>query len=167
MHCRSGSRSWTLCSCPWKWCRPSQNASCKIFNHLNNSFGIIKNLIPYSYGSDHAVLIRYIWKESIPVPRLFIDKVKLSAARSSTIQISFYSVPPLNITLWYLEDIVPLPYLLWILVGVILLTVLAIPRVLGCLSTENTDKWIEATLWLVTPSNLMLGNLNSIMTFLA
>jgi hypothetical protein len=51
--------------------------------------------------------------------------------------------------------------------GVILLIDLAIPRVLGYLSTENTDKWIKFTPWFITPSKSLLGNLNSVISFLA
>jgi hypothetical protein len=36
----------------------------------------------------------------------------------------------------------------------------------GLLSTENTNLWIESTLQFNTPSNLLLGNLNSILSFL-
>jgi hypothetical protein len=117
-----------LCSCPWTRCRPSRKLLAKYL-----SIGIIHsvslNVIPCSYGFDHAILIWYIWEESIPVPRQFSDKVKASAVRRSMIQFSSCSILPLSITLWYLEDIVPSHYLLWILAEVILLTVLVIPRV--------------------------------------
>ena len=37
---------------------------------------VFLKLIPYSYGSDHAVLIWYIWWEFIIVPRLFLARLK-------------------------------------------------------------------------------------------
>ena len=75
MHWRSGSRPWTLCSCPWKWCRPSRKLLAKWLSRCI-ILSVFLKLIPYSYGSDHAVLIWYIWWESIPVPRLFLAMLK-------------------------------------------------------------------------------------------
>ena len=53
MHCRSGSRPWTLVFMPtdtvWNL---SWKLLARIFNHLNNSSGIV-NWIPCSYGPDH------------------------------------------------------------------------------------------------------------------
>ena len=51
-------------------------------------------MIPCSYGSDHADFIG----NSIPVPRLFFDKVRVLASRNLMIQFAQYYVPPSSIT---------------------------------------------------------------------
>jgi hypothetical protein len=64
-----------LCSCPWKRCRPSQKLLAKWWSVcwiLSVSF----KLILCRYGSDHAVLIQYVWKKFIPVPCLFWARLK-------------------------------------------------------------------------------------------
>ena len=70
MHWRSGSRPWTFVFMPtdtmWNL---SWKLLARIFNHSNNSSGVV-NWITCSYGFDHANHIQYIWKETIPLPRL-------------------------------------------------------------------------------------------------
>jgi hypothetical protein len=77
---------------PMEMMQTVSKASCKMIIHLYDSFGIL-NLILCSYGSDHAVLIQYIWKIFIPVPPQFYDKVEVSAIAGqwpSSTSVMFY-----------------------------------------------------------------------------
>ena len=42
IHWRSGSRPWSLSSCPWTWCGTYHGSFLPIFTHSSNSFGVIK-----------------------------------------------------------------------------------------------------------------------------
>jgi hypothetical protein len=86
-----------LCSCPWKRCRPSRKLLAKWWSVcwiLSVSF----KLILCSYGSDHAILIQYVWKKFIPVPRQFLAGLSICCRRSTT-HLSFYLVLPSSLPL--------------------------------------------------------------------
>jgi hypothetical protein len=96
MHWRSGSRPWTLCSCPWKWCRPSRKLLAKWWS-VCWILSVSLKLILCSYGSDHAVLIQYVWKKFIPVPGQISTRLSICGRRSTT-HLSFYLVLPSSFT---------------------------------------------------------------------
>lgn len=111
MHWRSGSRPWTLCSCPWKWFRPSRKLLAKWLSNCM-ILSVFLKLIPYSYGFAHAVLIWYIWGKSISSASSIFGNVEVSTVigqwPGSTSIMSYLRVlPP-----WYLGNVLPLHHIL-------------------------------------------------------
>jgi hypothetical protein len=129
IHWRSGSRPWTLCSCPWKRCRPSRKLLAKWLSVcwiLSVSF----KLILCSYGSDHAVLIQYVWKKFIPVPGQILTRLSI-CCRRSMIQFYFLSCSTFEFTPG-ISRISAFALHHTNFVEVILLLVVITRRVLGC-----------------------------------
>ena len=137
IHWRSGSRPWTLCSCPWKRCWAYHDS----FSYNNYSLGIIWSCI-YDF-----VLCNRVSDRDCPSLIPFSDKLKVLAfCRSLRLPNLYLDLPSSN-TPWYLEDINPLHYILWIFDEVIPFPIIVTPRVLGyrqprtpiCESNQHCD----------------------------
>jgi hypothetical protein len=119
---RSGSRPWTLCSCPWTRCMTYHGASCNNNLSLCMDWSCIYVLVLCNRGFDHDC--------SSLIP--FLGQVQaLVFGRSMHLPNLYFDLPS-SITPWYLEDIMSLHYILWILDEVMLFPVIVTPRVLGC-----------------------------------
>jgi hypothetical protein len=81
-----------LCSCPWTRCGAYHESFLQEYLIIWIILSVSINWIPCSYGPDHANLIHYIWKETIPVPRLFLTRLKyLLSQVSDPAQFLFWS----------------------------------------------------------------------------
>jgi hypothetical protein len=153
MHWKSGSQPWALCSCPRKWCRPSQKLLAKWWSVcwiISVSF----KLILCSYGSDHADLIQYVWKKFIPVTDQILTR--LEYLLSQVIDLVLLPI------LFYLRvyPVVSRGYHAFALhhtnfVEVILLLVVITRRVLGCCQpwtpfSKSNPLWNSIPLVIVT-----------------
>ena len=118
MHWRSGSRPWTLCSCPWTRCRTYRGSCSQKLLPLVISSSCIGGLIIRNRGSDHSFSLT-------PFP----GQVKILVFCRSFHMSNLYFWSTSSIAPCYLKYIVSLHYHLWILIGMILHHI--IPSLIG------------------------------------
>jgi len=106
MHWRSGSRPWTLCSCPWTRCRTYHEASC------NNIIPLVITsscIYAWSFATVVPTMIVFLWFH-------FSDKLKHLSSADQCIFANLYLDLPSSITLRYLENNKELCCFLWVFI---------------------------------------------------
>ena len=128
-----------LCSCPWIQCRLIMEASCNDNYPLGINSSCIYDWVPCDHGSGHDVLPWFHFVNNM-------EHWSSTSQRSSSDSIMFHlrELPP-----WYLEDIIPLNYILWILMNQYLFPVVTTPWVLGCCQPRTLDTFSTLFLWLM------------------
>ena len=110
------------CSCPWIRCRTYLESFLYENYLLSINSSCIYDWVPCDHGSGHDIPLWFHLSNNV-------EHWSSISQRSSSTSIVFHLQ---ELTPWYLDNIVALHHLWWILAGVILLIDFANPPVLGC-----------------------------------